>query len=189
MQNTVLTIVILLVLVVLIVAAPAIGTYNRLLPLDEGIDNAWAQAETVLQRRYDRVPSLVNLVKNYAEHEKSLLDEIERLRSQWAGAKITEDKARTASRLEEALSKLMTASGDYADLKANETFIALRDEFTAAETRISLERRRYNDAVRDYNTAFRRFPAKLFAGILGFRKRDVYLQTASDAKERSVVEF
>ena len=181
----------LIVLVVVIVLASIGGcnTYNRIVQLDEGIDNAWAQVDTVLQRRYDLIPNLVETVKGYAKHEKELLEEITQLRSQWAEAKGTDEKAQTATQMEGALGRLMMVVENYPDLKANQNFLALQDELAGTENRISVERRRYNDAVRDYNTAVRRFPGNLLARQFGFQKRDAYFEAVEAATLAPKVQF
>ena len=166
-----------------------ISVYNNLVNLDEGVDTAWAQVETVLQRRYDLIPNLVNTVKGYAQHERGLLEEITRLRSQWGAAKGSEAQAKAATELESALGRLMVVVEKYPDLKANQNFLALQDELAGTENRISVERRRYNDAVREYNIAIRRFPATMVAGTLGFMKRDAYFEADEKAKTAPKVEF
>ena len=172
-----------------IAAIACISIYNNLVNLDEGINTAWAQVETVLQRRYDLIPNLVNTVKGYAQHEKGVLEEVTRLRSQWGEAKGPEAKAKAANELEGALGRLMVVVEKYPDLKANQNFLALQDELAVTENRISVERRKYNDAVRAYNVAIRRFPANLAAGTLGFAKRDAYFEADKEAKTAPKVQF
>jgi len=180
---------IILAVVVVIMVIGGISVYNNLVNLDEGVDTAWAQVETVLQRRYDLIPNLVNTVKGYAQHERGVLEEVTRLRSQWGAAKGTEAKAKAATELESALGRLMVVVEKYPDLKANQNFLALQDELAGTENRISVERRRYNDMVREYNVAIRRFPANLAAGPLGFKKRDAYFEADEKAKSAPKVEF
>ena len=180
---------IVLVVVVVLASFAGCGTYNRLVSLDEGIDNAWAQVETGLQRRYDLIPNLISTVKGYAKHEKELLEEITQLRSQWAEAKGTDEKAHTATQMEGALGRLMMVVENYPELKANQNFLALQDELAGTENRITVERRRYNDAVKEYNTAVRKFPGNLFARQFGFQKRDAYFEAAEAATLAPKVEF
>ena len=142
----------------IIIILPGCGVYNRAVTLDETVENAWANVETVLQRRYDLIPNLVNTVKGFAKQERELLTEVTRLRSQWTGAKNAGEKLAAASQLESALGRLMVVVERYPDLKSNQNFLALQDELAGTENRISVERRRYNGAVRAYNTAIRRFP-------------------------------
>jgi len=177
-----------LAVIFVIVLVPGCGTYNRLVTLDEGAENAWANVETVLQRRYDLIPNLVNTVKGFAAQEQNVLTEVTRLRSQWAGAQSSSEKAQAASQLESALGRLMVVVERYPDLKSNQNFLALQDELAGTENRIAVERRRYNEAVRAYNTAIRRFPARIFAGIFGFERRTPF-EAAAGAEEAPTVEF
>src|SRR4029079_5338059 len=101
---------------------------NRLVGMQEGVRTAWAQVETVLQRRFDLIPNLVATVKGYAEHESSTLEEVTRLRSQWGGAKTVDEKARTASELEGTLSRLLLVTENYPQLKADQSFRDLQVE-------------------------------------------------------------
>ncbi|MFH0954240.1 MAG: LemA family protein [Verrucomicrobiota bacterium] len=175
------------IVVVILVIAGLVGfaTYNGIVTKDEAIDSAWAQVENVLQRRYDLIPNLVNTVKGYAKHEKELFEEITRLRSQWSEAKGTDAKAQAATQLEGALGRLMVVVERYPDLKASQNFIALQDELAGTENRISVERGRYNEAVRAYNTAVRRFPGNLFS----FKKRDAYFEAEKASAAAPKVEF
>ncbi len=182
-------IIVAVIVVVLLAALTGWGTYNSFVTLDETINNAWAQVETVLQRRYDLIPNLVNSVKGYAQHEKSTFEEIARLRSQWGEARGTEAKVQTANQLEGALSKLLLVAENYPELKANENFRALQDELAGTENRISVERRRYNDTIREYNVAVRKFPASVFAGFFGFTKKDAYFESAEGAEKAPQVQF
>lgn len=182
---------VVLVIVLLLVIVPvfmAVGARNHLVALDENVNNAWANVETVLQRRYDLIPNLVNTVKGYAAQEKGVLEEITRLRSQWGEARTPEQKAETASQLEGALGRLMVVVENYPELKSNQNFLALQDELAGTENRISVERRRYNDAVRDYNVTRRRFPTAIFARLFGFGSRAPF-EAAAGAETAPRVEF
>ena len=166
-----------------------ISLHNRIVTLDESIDSAWAQVETVLQRRYDLIPNLVNTVKGYAGHEKELLESVTALRSQWAQAKGVDQKVQAATQLEGALGRLMVIVERYPDLKANQNFLALQDELAGTENRIAVERRRYNDAVRAYKSTIRRFPANLVVAVGGYRKDRQYFEAAEGAEDVPQVEF
>ena len=122
---------------------------NHLVVLQENVHTAWAQVETVLERRFDLIPNLVETVKGYAEHEKEILEEVTRLRSQWGQAKTVDEKAKAGSALDSALSRLLVVSENYPDLKANQNFRDLQVELSGTENRISVERQRYNEVVRD----------------------------------------
>lgn len=165
-------------------------SYNRLVDSREAIEEQWAQVETVLQRRYDLIPNLVNTVKGYAKHERQLLEEVTRLRSQWGAAKTGTERLQTANQLESALSRLLLVVERYPDLKANQNFLKLQDELAGTENRIAVERRRYNQAVRAYNVLTKRFPSNLVARWFGFEsKDDAYFEAAETAQEAPKVTF
>jgi len=162
---------------------------NRLVALQENVNTAWAQVETVLQRRFDLIPNLVATVKGYAEHEKEILEEVTRLRSQWGQAKTVDEKAQVGSQLEGALSRLIVVSENYPDLKANQNFRDLQVELSGTENRVSVERQRYNEVVRTYNTAVRQFPTSLVASLRGFTTDKTYFEGSPQAQEAPKVDF
>ena len=163
--------------------------YNKLVNYSEAVPAAWSQVETVLQRRYDLIPNLVNTVKGYAKHEKDLLTEVTRLRSQWGEAKNQGQKIAAANGLESALSKLMVVVEQYPQLKANENFIRLQDELAGTENRIAVERMRYNGTVNSYNVTVRVFPTNILAGIFGFKKSENYFEGDKPAQQAPKVQF
>ena len=188
------TLIIVGIVILILVVLPLTffkGNYNNFVGLQEGVDAQWANVETVLQRRFDLIPNLVNTVKGFASHEKELLTEVTKLRSQWGKAKAAGDTAqsvKTAGMLESALGRLMVVVERYPDIKANQNFLALQEELAGTENRISVERRRYNDSVRGYNTAIRKFPGMIVANIAGFDKRAAF-EAAPEAAAAPVVEF
>ena len=178
-----------LVLVVIITVVWAISTNNRLVALQENVHSAWGQVETVLQRRYDLIPNLVNTVKGYAKHEKDVLEDVTRLRSQWAAATTPAEKVKASGQLEAGLARLLLVAEQYPDLKASQGFRDLQYELSGTENRITVERQRYNDVARAYNTAVRQFPASIVAGRRGFSADAVYFEAAHGAKEAPKVDF
>lgn len=141
-------------------------TYNNLVALEEGANEKFAQVEQELQRRYDLIPSVVNATKLYINYEGSVLEEITMLRSQWAAAVQSGNLStinNATGELESSLSKLLVVVENYPDLKASEVVQDLMIVLEGTENRISTERMRYNEAVRDYNRAVRSFPANFFA--------------------------
>jgi len=180
-----------LVLGVLSMGGCVAGKYNGFVTQEENVDKAWANVETVLQRRYDLIPNLVNTVKGFADHEKELLTEVTRLRSQWGEAKAagnTEQSVKTAGMLEGALSRLMVVVERYPDIKSNHNFLALQEELAGTENRISVERRRYNEAVAAYNVGIRKFPGNMMANMFGFEKKEAF-EAAPEAATAPKVEF
>ncbi len=187
-----LAVVIGVAVLLLLVAIPGcigVGAYNTLVQRQEAIHESWAQVENVLQRRYDLIPNLVNTVKGYATHEREVLEEVTRLRSQWGEAKTDGEKVQAAQALEGALGRLMVVVERYPDLKANQNFLALQDELAGTENRIAVERRRYNETVRSYNVAVRGFPSNVVANLTGFKMSDAYFQAAGEAKQAPKVQF
>ncbi len=167
------------------------GKQNSFVGLEEQTNQAWANVETVLQRRYDLIPNLVNTVKGYASHEKELLEEVTRLRSQWGAAKASGNEAQSvkaASMLEGALGRLMVVVEKYPDLKANQNFLALQEELAGTENRISVERRRYNESVARYNTEIRKWPGSMLANSMGFERKTPF-ESAPEAATAPAVQF
>jgi len=164
------------------------GSYYKFVSLDEGVKSAWAQVENQLQRRYDLIPNLVETVKGYAKQEKDVLIEVTNARAKVGGAGNVPDKIAANNELSGALSRLLVVVERYPDLKSNQNFMRLQDELAGTENRISVERRRYNEAVQSYNVAVRSFPANLVAGILGFQKAP-FFEAPAAAKATPQVKF
>ena len=155
----------------------SIGTYNSLVNKQEAAKTAWSQVENQYQRRFDLIPNLVETVKGFAKQEREVLTEVTRLRSQWGEARSSGNiaKAQEAARgLDGALARLLLVAERYPDLKSNQNFLRLQDQLEGTENRISVERRRYNLAVQDYNVAIRRFPTSVMASILGFSRMELF---------------
>jgi len=177
------------VVLAVVLIAWGVSANNGLVALQENVHSAWGQVETVLQRRYDLIPNLVNTVKGYAKHEKEVFENVTRLRSQWASAETTAEKVKAAGQLEAGLARLLLVAEHYPELKANENFRDLQYELSGTENRITVERQRYNDAVRAYNTRVRQFPTSIIAGMRGFAADSVYFEADREAKKAPKVDF
>jgi LemA protein len=164
------------------------GTYNQFVSLDEAVKSSWAQVENQLQRRYDLIPNLVETVKGYAKQEKDVLVEVTNARARVGGAATVPDKITANNELSGALSRLLVVVERYPDLKSNQNFLRLQDELAGTENRISVERRRYNEAVQSYNVAIRSFPANLLADTFGFAKA-AFFEAPAAAKAAPQVKF
>jgi len=164
------------------------GTYNALVSLDEGLKAAWAQVENQLQRRMDLIPNYVETVKGYAQHEREVFLKVTEARAKVAGARTVSEKIATNNQLTDALSRLLLIVERYPDLKANQNFIRLQDELAGTENRITVQRRRYNEAVRAYNVRIRSFPTNILAGMFGF-ERATFFEVPEAAKEPPKVKF
>jgi len=182
-MNKKIIVLISIVVVLLILGSCTKNSYNDLVTAKEHIPVAWAQVDTVLQRRYDLIPNLVNTVKGIAKHEKEVFTEVARLRSQWAKAGTRQQKIQASQGLESALSRLMVVVERYPDLKANQNFLKLQDELAGTENRISVERRRYNNAVGNYNKLVLRIPTNIFAKMFGYERSDDFFKAQEGAKE------
>ncbi len=162
--------------------------YNTLVQMEEQVRAAWAQVENQLQRRYDLIPNYVETVRGYATHEREVFLKVTEARSKVAQAKTIEEKIQSNQELSSALARLLVVVERYPDLKANENFIRLQDELAGTENRIAVERRRYNEAVRAYNTKMRSFPTNLFASFFGFQRAQ-FFEIGPEAREAPKVKF
>jgi len=163
-----------------------VGAYNSLITLSESVDTSWAQVENQYQRRADLIPNLVSTVKGYATHEKDLFTEITELRSQWAKATTRPDKIAAAGKLEGALSRLILVAENYPQLKASDNFLALQTQLEGTENRVSVERKRYNDAVKVYNIKIKKIPSNIVAGMFGYEKETYFEADKGTAKVPNV---
>ncbi len=159
---------------VVVVGLWVMVTYNGLVNLRNRIENAWAQIDVQLKRRYDLIPNLVETVKGYAAHEKETLDAVIRARNVAMSASGPHDQAQAENMISGALKSIFALSEAYPDLKANQNFLALQEELTGTEGRIAYARQFYNDTVVRYNTKIQSFPANLLAGRFHFVEREYY---------------
>lgn len=143
--------------------------FNASQAKDENVKRLAADIDAQLQRRYDLIPNLVNSVKGYLQFEKSVLEEVTRLRSQWQAASDTNERVQLSNQIEEALSKIILTYEAYPDLKSDQVVVRLMDELAGTENRIAVARTYFNDGVRDFNTNIRTFPNNMFneSGFLG----------------------
>jgi LemA protein len=176
------------ILIILIVGGVLWSGYNSLVAKSQAIDAQWAQVETQYQRRFDLIPNLVNSVKGIMAQEKEIFESIAQARSRYAGAITTDEKAIAGGEVESALSRLLVIMENYPELRSSQNVTQLMDELSGTENRISVERRRYNDLVRDYNTAIKQFPTNTLAGLFNFESRE-YFQSVSGADTVPKVEF
>jgi len=174
--------------IAVLLIALLVGKYNSMVTQSESVDNSWAQVQNVLQRRADLIPNLVNTVKGYAAHEKEVFENVANARAKLAGARNPEEAAAANGQLDSALSRLLVIAEAYPQLKANENFIRLQDELSGTENRISVERMRYNDEVRNFNQSIKRFPNNLVAGTFGFHSK-TYFQAEAGAQKVPEVKF
>ena len=171
--------------------------YNKMVVADEDVQAAWAQVENVYQRRADLIPNLVATVKGYAEHESKTLESVIAARSK--ATQVTVDPAnlteeaiaeynKAQGELSSALGRLLMITENYPDLKANQNFLELQAQLEGTENRITVARRNFNEAAKEYNTAIRRFPKNILAGMFGFEKK-AYFEAEQGAEKAPQVEF
>lgn len=174
------------VLLFLILGGKVIGWRNHLVELEELVKKSWANVDNQLQRRMDLIPNLVETVKGYAAHEKEVLTEVTKARASVAGANTAQEKIDANNQLTSAISRLLVVVEKYPDLKANQNFLALQDELAGTENRLSVERRRYNEAVNSFNGTRRKIPYSFFAGNF---PQAAYFEAAPEAKAVPKVSF
>ena len=178
-----------LVVIVLALFGQYVGVRNQLVAKDQAVKAAWSQVDIVLQRRADLIPNLVETVKGYAQQEVTVFGDIANARARLLSAQTPSDKIAANGQLDGALGRLLAISENYPQLKSNENFMRLQDELAGTENRIAVERKRYNDALQDYNTYVLQFPASLFAGFAGFKQNPAYFQASEGSREVPKVDF
>ncbi len=159
--------------------------YNGLVQKNEQVDASWAQVETQYQRRFDLIGNLVESTKGTLAQEQEIFISIAEARQGYAGAATPEDRVEAAANLESSLARLLVIVENYPTLQSNQTVLALMDELAGTENRISVERGRYNEVVRDYNVTIKTIPTALVAAPLGFQQREFFesVATADQAQE------
>lgn len=165
-----------------------IAVYNGLITLKNRTQEAWSDIDVQLKRRYDLIPNLVESVKGYAKHEKELLENVTKARSEAMGAKGLADKAKAENMLSETLKSLFAVSENYPDLKASQNFLSLQEELTDTENKIEAARRFYNGNVRDFNIKMQVFPNNMIAKNMNFKEFELF-EAASGEKEAVKVKF
>src|SRR5947209_1026059 len=165
---------IILIVVVVLVLLYVMVTYNGLVRLRNRIQNAWAQIDVQLRRRYDLIPNLVETVKGYAAHERELFEEVARARSAAIGATGAAAQASAENAITSGLRKLLAVAENYPDLKASANFLALQEELTGTESKIAYARQYYNEQVRLLNTRIQSFPSSVIANLFHFERREFF---------------
>src|SRR5437868_10863514 len=173
-----LIVVIILALIALVVFGQYVGVRNTLVTKNEAVKAAWSQVDIVLQRRADLIPNLVETVKGFAKQEQTVFGDIAKARSALLSAGTPSDKIAANNQLDGAIGRLLVVVENYPTLKSNENFLRLQDELAGTENRIAVERKRYNDAIQDYNTYLLKFPNNVIAGFAAFKRNDAYFQAS-----------
>jgi len=179
---------IILVIIIAVVGLYAWSLYNKMITVNENVDNQWAQVETQYQRRFDLIPNLVESVKGMMEQEQEVFGAIADARTRYAGAANINEKVEAAGQVESALARLLVIMENYPDLKSAENVQTLMVQLEGTENRISVERKRYNDTARDFNVMVKRIPARWFAGWFGFSEKN-FFEAAEGAETVPTVNF
>jgi LemA protein len=184
-------------IIVLVVLAIVVGIFfmqyvsvrNTLVTKDQTVKAAWSQVDIVLQRRADLIPNLVETVKGIAKQEQTVFGDIAKARSSLLSAGTPSEKIAANQQLDSAIGRLLVIVENYPQLKSNENFLRLQDELAGTENRIAVERKRYNDALQDYNTYLLKFPNNLIAGLAGFKPNEAYFQASEGSRQVPKVDF
>jgi LemA protein len=196
--KTLLIVLAVIVILVLMVYGYVSGTYNSLVSGEEGVKASWSQVQNVYQRRADLIPNLVETVKGYAKHERETLQAVVDARSRVGSIKIDQNVINNPQALKQfqsmqgelsgALSRLLVVTENYPQLKANENFLALQSQLEGTENRITVERMRYNEVARQFNTKRRMFPSNILANMFGFQEK-AYFEAQQGAENAPKVKF
>jgi LemA protein len=180
---------VVLLIVALLVGGMYISRRNQMVALNETVKSDWAQVDVVLERRADLIPNLVETVKGYAAQEQTVFGGIAKARAALLGAHTPQDRIAANGQLDGALGRLLAIVENYPQLKSNENFLRLQDELAGTENRISVERKRYDDALQAYNTYIGLFPNNIFAGWAGFQRNNAYFAASEASRQVPKVQF
>ncbi len=182
-----------ILIILLAVGALIFGSYvsarNQMVTRNEQVKQSWSQVEVVMQRRADLIPNLVATVQGFAAHETTVFADIANARAALLGAHDPKSKIAANGQLDNALGHLLMISEAYPQLRSNQNFLQLQDELAGTENRIAVERRRYNQAIQDYNTFIGLFPNSIWAGMAGFKRNDDYFAATPAAQQAPKVAF
>src|SRR6266481_5576851 len=178
-----------LLIIALMLGSSFIGRRNQMAVKREAVNAAWAQVDVVLQRRADLIPNLVETVKGFAAQEQTVFGEIAKARAAYLSAGSPAEKIAANGQLDRAMVKFLAVTENYPQLKSTENFLRLQDELAGTENRIAVERKRYNDTLREYNVYIQQFPNSIFAGWSGFKPNDAYFTASEGSRTAPKVNF
>lgn len=182
-------VVVVVVMVGLLVFGSFVTAQKQMVAKQEAVHAQWSNVETQLQRRADLIPNLVATVKGYAQHEEAVFADVDKARAALLSARSPEGKIQANGQLDGALGRLLAIAENYPNLKANENFLQLQDQIEGTENRIAVERRRYNETVRDYNTFIREIPNNIWARVAGFQPDNAYFEASPGTENAPKVQF
>ncbi len=188
-MKTGIIVLVVLAVIALITGGMYVSSRNQMVTKNEAVKSAWAEVDVVLQRRSDLIPNLVETVKGFAAQEQTVFHDVDAARAALGGAQTPADKIAANGQLDSAISRLLVIVENYPQLKSNENFLRLQDELAGTENRISVERKNYNDAIKDYNTFIGLFPNSFFAAWAGFQRNNAYFAATEASREAPKVQF
>ncbi|MGC2497006.1 MAG: LemA family protein, partial [Acidobacteriaceae bacterium] len=162
---------------------------KQMVAKQEAVQEQWGNVQAVLQRRADLIPNLVATVKGYAQHEETVFDDVDKAREALLAAHDPQGKMAANGQLDGALGRLLAIAENYPDLKANQNFLELQDQLEGTENRIAVERHRYNETLRDYNTYIRQIPNNIWAHLAGFQPNNNYFEASPASQNAPQVKF
>ena len=179
---------IIVAIIAVVVFAYGWSLYNNMVTASENVDNQWAQVETQYQRRFELIPNLVNSVQGIMDQEKEVFNNLADARTRYSGAVNADEKATAAGQVETALGRLLVIVERYPELRSVETVQNLMTQLEGTENRVSVERKRYNDTIKEYNLKVKRIPGRWIAGMFGFGER-VFFDSVEGSEEAPTVEL
>ena len=185
----VLVVFVVLAAIGLLVFGSYVSARNQMVTKNEQVKQTWSQVDVVMQRRADLIPNLVATVQGFAAHETTVFADIANARAALLGAHTPQGKIAANGQLDGALGRLLAISENYPQLRSNQNFLQLQDELAGTENRIAVERRRYNQAIQDYNTFIGLFPNSIWAGIAGYKRNNDYFAASPAAQQVPKVAF
>jgi len=178
-----------LVLCVLVAFGSYVGAKNQMVAKDQVVKSMWSEVDVQLERRADLIPNLVETVKGFTKEESTVYGDIANARAGMLNAQGPAAKIAANGQLDSAIGRLLLLTENYPQLRSSDQFMRLQDELAGTENRISVARKRYNDAIQDYNTFILQFPNSIWAGMAGFKQNDAYFQASESARQVPGVKF
>ncbi|HEX3986974.1 MAG TPA: LemA family protein [Acidobacteriaceae bacterium] len=178
-----------LVLAALLIFGSYVSAQKQMVAKQEAVNEQWANVQAVLQRRADLIPNLVATVKGYAQHEETVFADVDKAREALLAAHDPQGKMAANGQLDGALGRLLAIAENYPNLKANQNFLELQDQLEGTENRIAVERHRYNETLRDYNTYIRQIPNNIWAHLAGFQPNNNYFEASPASQNAPKVQF
>lgn len=178
-----------IVVALLLVGGSFVSAKNQMVAKDQTVKSAWSEVDVQLERRADLIPNLVETVKGFTKEENSVYADIANARAGMLNAQTPQAKIAANGQLDGALGRLLLLTENYPNLRSSEQFMRLQDELAGTENRISVARRRYNQAIQDYNTFIQQFPNSIWAGMAGYHTNDAYFKASEGARQVPSVKF